>query len=97
MWSLVVDSVDWGDGLASETYNERHICIVRLALSLLNYDPDTILRDGATYSIQSGLVTFDTWRGKRGVYEPRDTHQVPLTAFDKYTIPDILRWVEVIG
>ena len=91
-----MDSVDWGDGLASETYNERHICIVRLALSLLNYDPDTILRDGATYSIQSGLVTFDTWRGKRGVYEPRDTHQVPLTAFDKYTIPDIFRWVEVV-
>ena len=91
-----MDSVDWGDGLTSETYNERHICIVRLALSLLNYDPSTILRDGATYSIQSGLVTFDTWRGKRGVYEPRDTHQVPLTAFDKYTIPDILRWVEVV-
>ena len=89
--------MDWGDGLASVTYNERHICIVRLALSLLNYDLDTILWDGATYSIQSGLVTFDTWRGKRGVYEPRDTHQVPLTAFDKYTIPDILRWVEVIG
>ena len=96
MWRLVVDSVDWGDGLASETYNERHICIVRLALSLLNYDPSTLLRDGATYSVSSGLVTFDTWRGKRGVYEPRDTHQVPLTMFNKYTIPDILRWVEVV-
>ena len=96
MWSLVVDSVDWGDELASVTYNERHISVVRIALSRLGYTPDTILRDGATYSIQSGLVTFDTWRGKRGVYEPRDTHQVPLTMFNKYTIPDILRWVEVV-
>ena len=78
------------------TYNERHISVVRLALSLLDYDPSTILRDGATYSVSSGLVTFDTWRGKRGVYEPRDTHQVPLTMFKKYTIPDILRWVEVV-
>ena len=78
------------------TYNERHISIVRLALSLLNYDPDTILWDGATYSIQSGLVTFDTWRDKQGVYEPRDVHQVPLTMFNMYTIPDILRWVEVV-
>ena len=88
--------MDWGDGLASVTYNKRHIRIVQLALSLLDYEPDTILRDGATYSIQSGLVTFYTWRDKRGVYELRDVHQVPLTAFDKYTIPDVLRWVEVV-
>ena len=54
MWRLVVDSVDWGDGLASVTYNERHISVVRLALSLLNYDPSTILRDGATYSVSRG-------------------------------------------
>lgn len=73
------------------TYNERHISVVRIALSLLNYDPSTILRDGATYSVSSGLVTFHTC-----LYEPRDVHQVPLTAFDKYTIPDILRWVEVV-
>ena len=86
MWRLVVDSVDWGDGLASVTYNERHISVVQLALSLLNYDPSTLLRDGATYSVSSGLVTFHTWRDKQGVYEPRDVHQVPLTAFDKYTI-----------
>ena len=96
MWSLVVDSVDWGDELASVTYNERHISVVRIALSRLGYTPDTILRDGATYSVSSGLVTFHTWRDKQGVYEPRDVHQVPLTAFDKYTIPDILRWVEVV-
>ena len=96
MWRLVVDSVDWGDGLASVTYNERHISVVRIALSRLGYTQDTILRDGATYSVSSGLVTFHTWRDKQGVYEPRDVHQVPLTAFDKYTIPDILRWVEVV-
>ena len=78
------------------TYNERHISEVLLALSLLDYDPSTILRVRATYSVLSGLVTFDTWRGKRGVYEPRDTHQVTLTMFKKYTIPDILRWVEVV-
>ena len=78
------------------TYNERHIHVVRVAVSALGYEPDSILRDGATYSIQSGLVTFDTWRDERRVYSPRDTHQVPLTAFNKYTIPDILRWVEVV-
>ena len=83
-------------GLASVTYNERHISVVRIAFSRLGYIPDTILRDGATYSVSSGLVTFHTWRDKQGVYEPRDVHQVPLTAFDKYTIPDVLRWVEVV-
>ena len=43
------------------TYNERHIFTLQKEFTELGYDPNTIMRDGATYSIRSGQVTFDTW------------------------------------
>ncbi len=77
------------------TYNERHILTLQKEFTELGYAPNTIMRYGATYSIRSGQVTFDTWdRTVTPVLVA--VNCVPLTSFNKYAIPDVLRWVEVV-
>ena len=77
------------------TYNERHIFTLQKEFTELGYDPNHIRRDGATYSVRSGQVVFDTWDHTcaTGLV---NVNCVPLTSFNKYAIPDVLRWVDVV-